>query len=124
MSSGIAMRCPTCRAEQDWSDACRRCRSDLRLLREFHDAELRLRAQCLIDLDAGRFGHALDHAHAAVALRSDPANLKLLAVCFAAVGEFRLALSMASRLPDFDLETPPGDSSGVILAEPLPGAVE
>lgn len=32
------VRCPTCHAEQEWSDVCRRCKCDLRLLRSMAEA--------------------------------------------------------------------------------------
>ena len=47
------VRCPTCRALQEWSDACRRCRSDLRLLRASAAAYERSRRACLEAVRSG-----------------------------------------------------------------------
>ena len=42
-----SMRCPACRASQEWSDVCRRCKCDLTLLRESANAYWRGRRDVL-----------------------------------------------------------------------------
>ncbi len=45
------VRCPTCRAEQEWADTCRRCKCDLR---EAAASYLQSRRACLLHLHADR----------------------------------------------------------------------
>lgn len=85
--------CPTCRARQEWSDTCRRCRSDLRLLRGCARAYDESRIGCLLALRAGRVEDALRHARACLSLRSDAESLKLVAVCALAGGDWTTALA-------------------------------
>lgn len=73
-------RCPTCRAEQPWSDTCRRCKCDLSLL---HRAAQACQAQyrlCLQELSAGRTAAALAAARQCYAIKPTPAAARLLAV--------------------------------------------
>ena len=63
----LTVRCPTCRASQEWSDTCRRCRSDLRLLRSCATTYAQARRDCLLHLQAGRLaaaGHLAGRCHA------------------------------------------------------------
>ena len=46
-SANSDVRCPTCGAWQDWSDACRRCRCDLTLLWRVAEAVRTSRRHCL-----------------------------------------------------------------------------
>ena len=66
-----SVRCPTCRAVQEWSDTCRRCKSDLRLLRAFAESYLRSRRACLEHLRAGQPVEALRAARRVLTLRPD-----------------------------------------------------
>lgn len=75
------MRCPTCRAVQPWSDTCRRCKTDLRLVRELAEEFALARRLCLSNLNQNRFRTALVHARRCVRLRENPETLRLLAVC-------------------------------------------
>ena len=75
------VRCPTCGAWQDWSDACRRCRCDLTLLRRMAEAIQASRRRCLCALRAGRTSEALHHARRLQALCPDRSAARLLAVC-------------------------------------------
>ena len=75
------VRCPTCRAEQEWSDVCRRCKCDLSLLRAAAAAYVDHREQCLHELRAGRPKVALEHARACERLLPGADTPRLLAVC-------------------------------------------
>jgi hypothetical protein len=92
------MRCPTCRASQVWSDVCRRCKSDLRLLRELAEKYAALRARCLSNLRHNRTRAALEDARECLALRDDIGTRRLLAVCELLNGNWEAARSHAVRL--------------------------
>jgi hypothetical protein len=95
-SLGDELRCPTCGARQVAADACRRCKSDLRLLRAAIAAyEGHVRAG-LLAIDAGRLDEALEHARRAHELRPGPDSRRLLAVCRLLRGEYAQALELAS----------------------------
>lgn len=108
MEAGNAesMRCPTCRAVQDWSDTCRRCKCDLRLLRAAAAAYVSLRRQCLQNLRENREQAALEQARQCLALRDDLETRRLFAVCELLNGHWDAARACAVRQ----------------LAEPLEGA--
>jgi hypothetical protein len=89
------IRCPTCGARQGWTDTCRRCKSDLRLLRAALEAYERHRRECLLDLDAGRLPSALVHARRCHELRPGPATRRLMAVCQLLRGDWPQALELA-----------------------------
>jgi hypothetical protein len=93
------VRCPTCRAVQEWSDACRRCKSDLRLLREVSAAYFRSRARCLLALLAGHPLAALRAARRCHTLRADADSRRLLAVSALLAGDWATAAAMAHDLP-------------------------
>ena len=82
------VRCPTCRAQQVWSDECRRCGSDLSLLRQFAARVRWHRRLCLLALHEQRFHDALTHAEQLHALRPDDASERLRAVCLLRSGQF------------------------------------
>ncbi len=92
------VRCPTCRALQSWSDTCRRCRSDLRLLREVHEAYQQTRSLCLARLRAGRFRAALELARRCRDLVPSAESDRLLAVCSLRLGDWPAAVSLGRRL--------------------------
>ena len=89
------VRCPTCRALQEWSDSCRRCRCDLRLLR----------AAC----SAHQITAAVAFSNSTPASRTSPwatlcavtnclpgaDSLRLLALCALAREEWETALELA-----------------------------
>ena len=75
------VRCPTCGALQEWSDACRRCRCDLILLRRVALAIQSRRRRCRRALQSGRISEALHHARRLQTLCPDPSAARLLTVC-------------------------------------------
>jgi hypothetical protein len=85
------MRCPTCRAEQPWSDQCRRCKSDLTLLRATAQAFAWHRRECLRLLRLAQFEAALEQARLAFALHADADSRRLLAVCALWNGDYSQA---------------------------------
>lgn len=92
------VRCPTCRAVQEWSDTCRRCKSDLRLLREFAASYERSRRACLDELRAGHpraARRAAQHCHA---LRAGAESRRLLAVAALHCGDWPTAAALARRV--------------------------
>lgn len=74
------VRCPTCRADQPWSETCRRCKSDLRLLREVAESYLRARRACLLHLRSNRPQAARDAALRAHALAPTEESRRLMAL--------------------------------------------
>lgn len=88
-------RCPTCGARQAWADTCRRCKSDLRLLRAALEAYEAHRRLGLRALDAGRLDDALRHARRCHELRPGADSRQLLAVCQVVRGEYAEALELA-----------------------------
>jgi hypothetical protein len=87
--------CPTCRAVQPWADACRRCRSDLRLLREAASAYARDRLACLAQLRAGRVHAARLAARRCHDLAPGPDSRRLLAVASLLADDRPTAVEMA-----------------------------
>ncbi len=81
----------------EWTDACRRCKSDLRLLRAALGAYERHRRAGLLDLDAGRLDAALRHARRCHELRPGPESHRLLAVCQLLRGDWAEALAEGLR---------------------------
>lgn len=75
------LRCPTCRATQVWSDVCRRCKCDLRLLREAAEAYQRARRRALAAVEAGEWRQAVAWARQAERISSDASSRQLLAAC-------------------------------------------
>ncbi len=93
------LQCPTCRAVQAWSDTCRRCKSDLRLLREFAKAYERDRRRCLEQLAAGLPQAARVFAERCYNLRPDADSLRLLALTALCCGDWAEAETLARRIP-------------------------
>ena len=73
--------CPTCNARQTWSDECRRCKTDLSLLRQVWQTAETEHRQCLRELSAGRPRQALRHAHRYAAYAGHAEASRLLRVC-------------------------------------------
>jgi hypothetical protein len=94
------MRCPTCRATQAWSEACRRCKSDLRLLRAVAEHHAALRERCLWNLRHNRAGVALELARQCFTVRDDADTRRLLAVCELLNGNWAAARACAGRLAE------------------------
>ena len=89
------MRCPTCRAEQVWSDTCRRCKCDLSLLRRVFAAYQAARTRCLTELKVGQIEAALAAARECCQLNSRPESRRLLAVCSLLHGDWPAAVAVA-----------------------------
>ncbi len=100
--SSTALCCPTCRAHQEWSDTCRRCKCDLRLLRSADESYERSRQQCLADLRDNRPQSALASARECDRLRPGEESHRLLAASALVAGDWATALTLARQ-------TPPGD---------------
>ena len=100
-----ALRCPTCGAKQGWTDTCRRCRSDLRLLREALAAYQRHRRSSLRDLHAGRLESALRHARRCQELRPGSEAQRLLTVCQLLRGDWLDAVELARTVDEAGTET-------------------
>ena len=88
------VRCPTCRALQEWSESCRRCRCDLSLLRAACSTHQDHRRNCILHLDAGQPDLALGHALRCHDLHPDADSLRLLALCALARNEWETALEL------------------------------
>jgi hypothetical protein len=89
------VRCPTCRALQEWSDLCRRCRCDLRLLRAACSTHQDHRRSCILQLEVGQPDIALGHALRCHELLPGADSLRLLALCALAREEWETALRLA-----------------------------
>lgn len=94
---GAEMKCPTCNARQVWSPECRRCKSDLRLLRGVAGLAQRLRKEALLDLHAGRIQDAQNAAEAWHRVDWSPAAARLVAVCHLLTGDAAPALAVAAN---------------------------
>ncbi|MDA1015340.1 MAG: hypothetical protein O3A00_12930 [Planctomycetota bacterium] len=101
------MRCPTCRAQQAWSDECRRCKSDLSLLRRFDESRRWHRDRCLRDLNASRPAQALWHAEQLHRLESSSDASRLLAVCCVVNGDFARAMQLVHASSESGTKTRP-----------------
>ena len=86
-----SVRCPTCRASQAWSDTCRRCKSDLRLLRAFADSYHSGRRACLRLVLEGDARGARDAAARCHALAPSGESRRLLAVAALLEGDWAAA---------------------------------
>ncbi|MDR3638174.1 MAG: hypothetical protein P4L84_30500 [Isosphaeraceae bacterium] len=89
------VRCPTCRAVQEWADTCRRCKSDLRLLYAFAAAYERNRHACLEQLRAGNACAAWEAAGRCYAVRPGMESRRLLALAALARGDWVTAAAFA-----------------------------
>jgi hypothetical protein len=93
----VEMRCPTCNAQQAWSDECRRCKCDLSLLHRLWRRRRRLRDACLRRLRAGRPAEARAYAEQYRSLSPDD-GMRLLAVCHLLSDNWTQALREALRI--------------------------
>jgi hypothetical protein len=94
------VRCPTCRLVQEWSDACRRCKSDLRLLYEAAESAERARVRCLKALRAGRRREAFHFAAHYHWLRPTADSRRLMALTAFYCGDWANAVALAHDLPE------------------------
>ena len=88
------LRCPTCGAEQTYSDICRRCKCDLSLvhrLLEYRDA---LTHRCLLQLRDQQPAHALKAAQQCYAIAADHQTARRLAVVYLLIGDYRSAVDV------------------------------
>lgn len=95
LASEGQMRCPTCNAQQPWSDQCRRCQCDLSLLRQFRRTCQSQRRLCLRQLRGGRPDLALQHARRYAALAGAQEATPLLAACLLLCHDWQAALAAA-----------------------------
>jgi hypothetical protein len=98
------LKCPTCGAQQGWTDTCRRCKSDLRLLREALEAYEQHRRSTLRDLEAGHLESALRHARRCEELQPGPESQRLLAVCQLLRGDWHEAIDCARAVEEDPME--------------------
>ncbi len=75
------MVCPTCDARQTWSDECRRCKTDLSLLRQIWQMAEAERRRCLRELAAGRPRQAQRHARRYATYVGHAEASRLVGVC-------------------------------------------
>jgi hypothetical protein len=113
MDEAIPLRCPTCGAADQSGVQCRRCRTDLRLLRRLEQARAREMSLLAAALDDGRWDDALTSAQYAHHLLADETSRRHLAVCQLLAGRFEEACltwqsGVASR----------GDSNGSGIRRP------
>jgi hypothetical protein len=97
VASREELRCPTCGVQQVWSDRCRRCKSDLRLLRAALEAYEHNRELCLYFLDADDPQTAFRHAQSCHQLRPGPETHRLLALCYLIAEDWQSALDEAAH---------------------------
>jgi hypothetical protein len=83
---------------QEWSDTCRRCKSDLRLLRGCAAAYQRNRRLCLEHLRSGSPRIALQAARRCHVLRADADSRRLLAVAALLAGDWMTAVNVAQQV--------------------------
>lgn len=95
-----SIRCPTCRAEQEWSEECRRCKSSLVLLHDAHLASYITRRDCLKELQDGSPATAVELARKHIEIAGNAEAYKLLAVCLLHAGEWYEAMRIAQRFEE------------------------
>lgn len=91
------LNCPTCGAEQPWSETCRRCKCDLSLLTQALRARRSAHQRCLRRLRAGDLNGALAAARRCAALLPDERARRLLAICYAARSRFEHAARLLAN---------------------------
>jgi len=90
-----SLRCPTCNAAQAWSDECRRCKSDLSLLRRVIQSRQQFCEFALHAIREQRYFAALDAAQRAHELYPDTNSRRLLASCQMLTGNWLQAVRLA-----------------------------
>lgn len=96
-SDEATVRCPTCGANQSWSDTCRRCKCDLALLRSAAEMCRRTRETALVHLREGRLSEALREARQLHDMCPNERSTRLLTVCHLLCGEWAEAMAVAER---------------------------
>lgn len=91
------MTCPTCGAEQGWSDQCRRCRCDLTELNEAWRQWTRFKQRCLGCMSRGEFRAALRWARVCHQMIPCDASRRLVAASHLQLGDWPAAVAMASH---------------------------
>lgn len=94
------LRCPTCRASQPWSDSCRRCKCDLRLLREASEAYRAARSRALAAVRAGEPLRAVEWARRAARIAPEASACELLAACLLLAERWAEAQAAARQIVD------------------------
>jgi hypothetical protein len=94
------LRCPTCGARQARTDTCRRCKSDLRLLRSAIEAYERHHSASLHYLGIRQPEEALRHARRCHELRPGPDARRLMAVCQLLRGDWPDAVDLAQAVEE------------------------
>ncbi len=92
------MRCPTCGAREAWSETCRRCKCDLRLLRKADGAYEQHRRECLRLLSLGFPEAALRHGQTCQRLFPAAESERLVALCQLLLGNWAAAWERAMRV--------------------------
>jgi len=85
------MRCPVCRAADNRTSQCRRCKADLSLLVELERQHARHLTRAARALTHGEAADCLHHAGQARALRADAASARLLALGYLKARDFASA---------------------------------
>ena len=76
-----SLRCPACRATQEWSDVCRRCKCDLTFLRESANAYWQARRAVFRHLRDGHPLRAHRMARYCASIAPSDESRRLAAVC-------------------------------------------
>jgi len=92
------MICPTCGAQQEPADQCRRCRCDLSLLQAAWRTGHHHRSTCLRALRMEHFSQALQHARLYEEVFPGQDASRLIAVCNLLAGNWHDAIAW-SRQP-------------------------
>ncbi len=99
-SLATRFRCPTCGAEQEPADVCRRCRCDLTLYRQVACAVDARRPHRLVALRDGLPCDALRHARQLYDLAPTTLSAKLLSVSHLLAGNWLAALSYSKAVDE------------------------
>ena len=92
--------CPTCNAEQAWSDTCRRCKCDLELYIRSLQLREELHQMCLRAIHRGDMQQAISRARKLWELSPDQDSARLLAVCMASIGRMSVVEQLLAAHDD------------------------
>jgi hypothetical protein len=87
------MTCPTCGAAQVPADECRRCQTDLRMVRAVRREYGELQRRTLAHLRNRRLRRARQSAEQCREISGEESSIRLLAVCQLLQGDFAAALA-------------------------------
>jgi hypothetical protein len=96
-STQDVMSCPTCKARQEWSDECRRCKCDLSMLHQVWMSGRQLRQRCLCALRNDQLPAARAFAERYASLLPSDDAFRLLAVCHLLASDWPAALAASRR---------------------------